>query len=107
MDAYKKSRVKSIICWVIAFALAIFYLVVSFLPFIFMVLNSFKEKFEMLTVGVFELPQSLNFANYQEVLTGGFGKYFMKIYCFGIEHMVFFFCVRKNRACTAGLGEDI
>ena len=64
MDAYKKSRVKSIICWVIAFALAIFYLVVSFLPFIFMVLNSFKEKFEMLTVGVFELPQSLNFANY-------------------------------------------
>ena len=73
MDAYKKSRVKSIICWVIAFALAIFYLVVSFLPFIFMVLNSFKEKFEMLTVGVFELPQSLNFANYQEVLTGGFG----------------------------------
>lgn len=77
MDAYKKSRVKSIICWVIAFALAIFYLVVSFLPFIFMVLNSFKEKFEMLTVGVFELPQSLNFANYQEVLTGGFGKYFM------------------------------
>src|SRR5699024_8115403 len=77
MDAYKKSRVKSIICWVIAFALAIFYLEVSFLPFIFMVLNSFKEKFEMLTVGVFELPQSLNFANYQEVLTGGFGKYFM------------------------------
>ena len=24
MDAYKKSRMKSIVCWVIAFALAIF-----------------------------------------------------------------------------------
>ena len=51
MDAYKKSRTKSIVCWIIAFALAIFYLIVSFLPFIFMVLNSFKEKFEMLTKG--------------------------------------------------------
>lgn len=77
MDAYKKSRIKSIVCWIIAFVLAIFYLVVSFLPFIFMVLNSFKEKFEMLTKGVFDLPESLNVANYQEVLTGGFGKYFL------------------------------
>jgi len=77
MDQYKKNKRKSIICWVIAFALAIFYLVVSFMPFVFMVLNSFKEKFEMLTKGVFNLPDSLNFANYKEVLTGGFGRYFM------------------------------
>ena len=77
MDLYKKNKRKSIICWVIAFALAIFYLVVSFLPFIFMVLNSFKEKFEMLTKGVFNLPDSLNFTNYKEVLTGGFGRDFM------------------------------
>ncbi len=77
MDQYKKNKTKSVICWVIAFALAIFYLVVSFMPFIFMVLNSFKEKFEMLTKGVFNLPDSLNFANYTEVLTGGFGRYFM------------------------------
>lgn len=77
MDQYKKNKQKSIICWVFAFALAIFYLIVSFMPFIFMVLNSFKEKFEMLTKGVFNLPDSLNFANYTEVLTGGFAKYFM------------------------------
>ena len=77
MDQYKKNKTKSVICWVIAFALAIFYLVVSFLPFVFMVLNSFKEKFEMLTKGVFNLPDSLNFTNYKEVLTGGFGRYFM------------------------------
>ena len=77
MDLYKKNKRKSIICWVIAFALAVFYLIVSFMPFIFMVLNSFKEKFEMLTKGVFNLPDSLNFTNYKEVLTGGFGRYFM------------------------------
>lgn len=77
MDQYKKNKRKSIICWVFAFALAIFYLIVSFMPFIFMVLNSFKEKFEMFTKGVFNLPDSLNFANYTEVLTGGFSKYFM------------------------------
>lgn len=77
MNDYKKNKRKSIICWIIAFALAIFYLIVSAMPFIFMVLNSFKEKFEMLTKGVFNLPDSLNFANYTEVLTGGFGRYFM------------------------------
>ena len=77
MGRHKKNKRKSIICWIIAFALAIFYLIISFLPFIFMVLNSFKEKFEMLTKGVFNLPDSLNFANYTEVLTGGFVRYFM------------------------------
>ena len=60
MDSYKKSRRKSIIAWVIAFVLAIGAAIVSFTPFIFMVLNSFKEKFEMLTKGVFQLPDKLN-----------------------------------------------
>ena len=50
--------------------------IVSFTPFIFMVLNSFKEKFEMLTKGVFQLPDQLNWSNYTEVLTGGFANYF-------------------------------
>ena len=70
MDSYKKSRRKSIIAWVIAFVLAIGAAIVSFTPFIFMVLNSFKEKFEMLTKGVFQLPDQLNWSNYTEVLTG-------------------------------------
>ena len=76
MDSYKKSRRKSIIAWVIAFVLAIGAAIVSFTPFIFMVLNSFKEKFEMLTKGVFQLPDKLNWSNYTEVLTGGFANYF-------------------------------
>lgn len=76
MDSIKKNKRKSIVCWVIAFALAIFYLVVSCLPFLFMVLNSFKEKFEMLTKGVFALPDTFYVENYKEVLTGGFFTYF-------------------------------
>jgi raffinose/stachyose/melibiose transport system permease protein len=53
MDSYKKSKRKSIIAWTVAFILAIGAAIVSFMPFVFMVLNSFKEKFEMLTKGVF------------------------------------------------------
>lgn len=76
MDEIKKSKRNSMICWTIAFIFAAFYLVISFLPFIFMVLNSFKDKFEMLVKGIFELPASFNIANYVGVLTGGFWKYF-------------------------------
>jgi raffinose/stachyose/melibiose transport system permease protein len=49
MDSYKKSKRKSIIAWTVAFILAIGAAIVSFMPFVFMVLNSFKEKFEMLS----------------------------------------------------------
>ena len=76
MENYRKNKRKSRIYWVIASLLAVFYLIISVMPFVFMVLNSFKEKFEMLTKGVFNLPDSLNFANDTEVLTGGFGRYF-------------------------------
>lgn len=77
MDSLKKSKSKSIFAWIIAFVFAIFWLFVSILPFVFMVLNSFKEKFEMLVKGVFQLPDALNWSNYTEVLTGGFVTYFM------------------------------
>lgn len=76
MDEIKKSRMKSIICWTAAFILATFYMVISFLPFIFMVLNSFKEKFEMLVKGVFTLPDNFYTNNYIEVLTGNFRNFF-------------------------------
>ncbi len=76
MEEIKKSKIKSRISWSIAFILATFYLLISILPFLFMVLNSFKEKFEMLVKGVFELPDSLNLSNFAGVLTGGFWNYF-------------------------------
>ena len=74
---YLKSRVKSRVSWTIATVLAVFALVVSIVPFIFMVMNSFKEKFEMLTQGVFALPERLDFTNYREVLNGSFWSYFI------------------------------
>ena len=77
MDSIKKNKRKSVICWIVAFVLAIGYLIISCLPFIFMVLNSFKEKFEMLVKGVFALPDACYIENYKEVLTGGFTTYFM------------------------------
>ena len=77
MDSIKKNKRKSVICWTVAFVLAIGYLIISCLPFIFMVLNSFKEKFEMLVKGVFALPDAFYIENYKEVLTGGFITYFM------------------------------
>lgn len=77
MDVYKKNKRKSMIAWTFAFIIATFYLIISFLPFVFMVLNSFKEKFEMLTKGVFQLPDTFYWSNYTEVLGGGFLNYFI------------------------------
>ncbi len=73
---YRKNRIKSRIAWVIATILAVFAAVVAIAPFIFMVMNSFKEKFEMLTKGVFSLPNKLDFTNYKEVIEGNFFSYF-------------------------------
>lgn len=77
MDTIRKNKIKKIVYWGIAFVLAVFWLLVSSLPFVFMVMNSFKEKFEMLVSGVFSLPAALNLNNYKEVLIGNFGSYFL------------------------------
>ena len=63
-ERYKKTKAKSTLSWTIALILAAAALVVAVLPFIFMVLNYFKNKFEMLTKGVFALPQKLDLSNY-------------------------------------------
>ena len=77
MDRYKKSKIKSRISWTIAIILAVCMALVSITPFIFMVLNSFKEKFEMLTKGVFTLPDKLYLDNYVEVIGGKFAGFFV------------------------------
>ena len=77
MISYKHEIQKSRICWAIAIILATCYLIISITPFIFMVLNSFKERFEMLTKGVFSFPEAFYLANYKEVVSGGFFRYFL------------------------------
>jgi len=77
MDQYKKQKYKQILAWGAAVVLAVFWLMVTVLPFIYMVLNSFKGRFEIMTSGVFTLPESWYPGNYIEVVTGGFWRYFM------------------------------
>lgn len=76
MDAYQKTKTKSVVAWTIAAILAVFWLAVTFVPFIFMVITSFKDKFEMLTSGVFTLPKEWLLTNYQEVFKGSFLTFF-------------------------------
>ncbi|MDR2025745.1 MAG: carbohydrate ABC transporter permease [Hungatella sp.] len=76
MDRYQLSRIKTRIAWFFAFLFAIGATFVAILPFVFMVLNSFKEKFEMLKKGVFALPDQFYLDNYIGVLTGKFGLFF-------------------------------
>jgi raffinose/stachyose/melibiose transport system permease protein len=68
-------QTKRVISWTFAIGFAVCCLIISILPFIYMVLNSFKGKFEMLTKGVFSFPESVNWFNYIAVLSGGFFRY--------------------------------
>jgi len=77
MSEIKESKAKSRASWIIAWIFGIFWTIAALLPFIFMVLNSFKEKFEMMTKGVFSLPDSFNLDNYKTVLNGNFFRFFI------------------------------
>lgn len=72
-----KNNIKSKIAWTIAIIFSILWLIITIVPFIFMVLNSFKDKFEMLVKGIFQLPDRLNWANYTEVIGGNFFHYLL------------------------------
>lgn len=75
MKKQSDSKLKSRIAWIAATILALFWTVITVMPFIFMVLNSFKEKFEMLVKGVFQLPDKFMIENYKTVLKGNFFLY--------------------------------
>ena len=55
--------------------LGLFWLVVTTLPFIFVVMTSLKSQQETFTSSVWDLPKKLNFDNYIAVLNGGFWVY--------------------------------
>lgn len=55
--------------------LGLFWLVVTTLPFIFVVMTSLKSQQETFSGAVWALPEKLNFTNYLEVLNGGFWVY--------------------------------
>ena len=55
--------------------LGLFWLAVTTLPFIFVVMTSLKSQQETFTGSVWALPERLNFENYLAVLQGGFWVY--------------------------------
>lgn len=67
---------RSRVCRIVAVIFGIFWTVISLLPFLFMGLNSFKEKFEMMTKGVFALPDGFYLENYKVVFQGNFFRFF-------------------------------
>jgi len=76
MDKYAKQKFKSRISWLAAFFFATVWLLATALPFIYMVMNSFKGQFEMLKKGVFQPPDSWYPENYIHILKKGFLGYF-------------------------------
>ncbi len=82
MRGNKKKQVKGPkktgIAWTIALILAIFWMVLTLVPFVFMILNSFRKQFDMLQQGVFHLPDPWYFKNYTDVISNGFFGYFLR-----------------------------
>lgn len=76
MENYQKSRAKSRVCWAIALFLALLWVLAAAVPFVFMILATFKTRFEVLANGVFSLPEIWRPDNYREVLSRSFFSYF-------------------------------
>ena len=53
---YRKERRKSHVAWGFAIFFACVWLVIALVPFFFMVMNSFRKQFDMLSQGVFHMP---------------------------------------------------
>lgn len=73
----KETKRKKMISWTIAMILAIFWLLVSFVPFLFMVLTGFKQKLEVIMGSAFDFPQTFFTENYVSIITDpSFWNYF-------------------------------
>ena len=70
---YRKQKIKSRFAWGVAVFFALFWLFVALVPFAFMILNSFRKQFDMLSQGVFHLPDPWFFDNYPNIIKNGEG----------------------------------
>ena len=75
---YSKQKMKSRIAWIIATIFAVFWLLVALVPFVFMILNSLRKQFDMLSQGVFHLPDPWYFENYPNIVANGIFGYFLR-----------------------------
>ena len=60
---------------IIVAVLVVFWFLVCLVPFFFMLMCTLKEQFELLTNGVFSLPERLYLNNYVEIFTGTIWRY--------------------------------
>lgn len=94
MEPKKKNN----LVWIPVMFLALIWLVIAGAPFIFMCLSTFKERFEILTGGVFSLPKAFYTHNYETVLSGQFWGYFRNsVFVVGLSLVVLLFV----SACAA------
>lgn len=75
---YRMQRFKSRLAWAVAIFFALFWLFVALIPFAFMILNSFRKQFDMLSQGVFHFPDPWFFDNYPNIIKNGFFGYFFR-----------------------------
>ncbi len=63
--------------WIAAIVLAVFWMLVTFVPFSFMVMTGFKQKIETIMYGAFHIPEKFYPENYKGVITDpAFWTYF-------------------------------
>ena len=74
----RREKMKSRIAWGIAIFFACIWVIITLGPFIFMVVNSFRDKKMMGRQGVLHLPDPWYFQNYPDVINNGFFGYFLR-----------------------------
>ena len=74
----QKEKMKSRIAWSAAIFLALIWAVITVGPFVFMVLNSFRDKKMMGRQGVLHFPEPWYFQNYPDVINNGFFGFFFR-----------------------------
>lgn len=73
----KKTKRNKVITWTVVMILAVFWLLVAFVPFLFMVLTGFKQKLEVIMGTAFDFPETFFTENYVSIITDpGFWNYF-------------------------------
>ena len=74
----QREKMKSRIAWSIAIFFAVIWAVITLGPFVFMVLNSFRDKKMMGRQGVLHFPDPWYFRNYPDVISNGFFGFFFR-----------------------------
>jgi raffinose/stachyose/melibiose transport system permease protein len=61
--------------WILAYSFAVLWLLITGLPFYYLIITSFKSLGDFLSGGLFKLPAAWEISNYLKVFQGGFPQY--------------------------------